>query len=298
MGTSATKAVLIIGGSGFVGTHLAMSLRKDYKVFATTYSNRTQIPGVTNLPFDLENDDWVKRIIYLVRPDIIIYAAGCNDPSWAEDQPKTSSFVHTGSLVALTNASEIVQSKFIYLSNAYVFDGEAGNYRETDTTLASTSLGRAKIGGENFIRGRSLNYVIIRSAPLLGRGNGHNFSFLDRLRYRLDRRQRVELSTDELHTFAPVEGLVELVRRAIDTATRNKILHHGGLTKTTYAEVAQAFARRFKYDPSLVVHAPPLRRRPLDYSLNCTQAIQTLKIKPLLLEECFDLIEKKLVTRF
>ena len=34
----------------------------------------------------------------------------------------------------------------------------------------------------------------------------------------------------------------------------------------------------------------------LDYSLNSTLAVEQLKIKPFLLEESFDLIEKKLVT--
>ena len=42
-----TKAILIIGGSGFVGTHLALKLREGYKVFATYHTKRFAIPGVT-----------------------------------------------------------------------------------------------------------------------------------------------------------------------------------------------------------------------------------------------------------
>ncbi len=314
-----TRAVLIVGGSGFIGTHLALRLRDQFKVFATHLKHRINIPGVTSVPLDVDNKDWSKRVAYTCKPDVVIYACGFNNVKWAEDNTKDAEFVHTSGAGTLTNAADIFQPKFIYLSNCHVFDGSRGNYHETDTVLPATALGKAKLGGENFVRGRSLNYVIVRSSPLIGRGNGLSLSFLDRLRMALDRGERVELSTNEVHSYAHISGLVDLIARVADSGIRNKILHFGGLTKVNSLEWGRAFAERFGYDPKLVMEAqikvqaeeekakqqqeqpnkkkafsaPDLGNR--DYSLNSSLAIEMLKVKPLLMEQCFDLIEKDLV---
>ncbi len=295
----ATKSVLIIGGSGFVGTHLALRLREKHKVFATYFKRRVSVPGVTFVPFNMAQRDWVKRVVYMARPDVVIYAAGSNDVDWCEANPRETEWIHTGGAANVVGVTEMMQPKFIYLSNSYVFDGLKGNYREDDIILPSTALGKYKVSGENYVRGKSLNHVIVRSSPLFGRGNGYNRSFLDRLRMALDRKQRFEVDSRSLHSFAPVDNLVTLIDRVIDSGIRNKTLHHGGLTKLTLLEFAQAFARRFGYDQSLIIpkgDLEPSHHESRDYSLNSTQIVESLQIKPLLLEQSLDLIEKKLVS--
>ncbi|MCM2321717.1 MAG: sugar nucleotide-binding protein [Oligoflexia bacterium] len=299
-----TKAVFIVGGSGFVGTHLALRLRDRYKVFGTYCNHPVRIPGVTLLPMNLGNRNLIKRMVYTIRPEAVIYAAGSNDVDWVEANARESELAHTSGAASISNVAEIFQPKFVYLSNCYTFDGNRGNYHEGDTVLPATALGKAKVGGENFIRGKSLNYVIIRSSPIFGRGNGISRTFLDRLRMKLARGERIEASDSELHSFAPIEGLAEVIDRVLDSGIRNKTLHYGGLTKVTLYEWARLFARRFGYPAELITAkrltsgtASNYELPQLDYSLNSTQSYGMLKIKPLLLEESFDLIEKNLVPR-
>ncbi len=303
---ASSRAVLIIGGSGFIGTHLALRLRAGFKVFATYNTKPQVIPGVTFLPVNVANRNWVKRVVYTAKPDVIVFAAGSNSLEWAEANPREAERIHTGGAATVSNVAEILQPKFIYLSNCYAFDGHRGNYRETDIILPSSQIGKAKVGGENFIRGKSLNYVIIRSSPLYGRGNGLRLSLLDRLRTRLDRGERTEVSTTEYHSFAPVSGLVDLIERLVDGGLKNKIIHFGGLTKTTHYDFARTFASRFDYDPSLIVvrrtqyhdkSKEMIEAHTFDFSLNSTHVTETLKLKPLLLEEGFDLLDQQLVAR-
>ncbi|MCM2276893.1 MAG: sugar nucleotide-binding protein [Oligoflexia bacterium] len=299
-----TKAVLIVGGSGFVGTHLAIHLRERYKVFATYNENPVRIPGVTLLPVNLGNRNHLKRVVYTIRPEAVIYAAGSNDVDWAEANPREAESLHTSGAASVSNVAEIFQPKFIYLSNCYPFDGTRGNYHEGDTVLPVTALGKAKVGGENYIRGKALSYVIIRSSPLLARGNGIHLSFLDRLRMKLAARERIEVAESELHSFAAIDGLLEMIDRVLDSGLRNKTLHYGGRTKLSLYELSRLFAGRFGYDPELILakkHTSGTTSNyelpRLDYSLNSTQTYEMLKIEPLLLEQSFDLIEKKLVAR-
>ncbi len=299
------KSILIIGGSGFIGTHLALKLRQGYsKVFATYYSHPIRIPGVTFLPCNLENRNWVKRIVYTTQPDVVIYLAGNNDIQWSEKNVRTTELLHSAGPATLSNFTEILQPRFIFLSNSYVFDGSRGNYHVNDTVLPGSILGRMKLGGENIIRNKSLNYIILRSSPLFGRGNGKNLNFLDHLRIRLEKNQRIEVASDELHSYTPVDGFCDVIQLLIDSGIRNRTLHYGGLTKVFYFEFARKFAQRFSYSPHLILKKSRISEKGLseeesfkDFSLNSTQTAELLKIKPLLLEESFDLIEKNLIPR-
>ena len=292
-----TKSVLIIGGSGFVGTQLALRMRDQFKVFITYHKHPTRIAGVTSLPLSTDNRDWSKRIAYLAKPDTIIYAAGSNNVVAAETDPRVADNAHVGGPATIADVADILQPKFIYLSNCFVFDGSRGNYHEPDIALPYTALGKSKLGGENFVRGRSLNYLIVRSSPLIGRGNGLSFTFFDRVRASLDRGERLELPNHENFSFVPISCLADMLIRVIEGGARNRVLHFGGLTKLTHYEWATQFAQRFNYDPRLIVpsHTNGTKK---DYSLNCTQATQMLKLKPLLIQESFDLIDQELVPSF
>jgi dTDP-4-dehydrorhamnose reductase len=298
---ASTKSILIVGGSGFLGTHLALKLRQGYnKVFATFFNHSMVIPGVTFIPCNVENRNWVKRIVYATQPNVVIYLAGKNDVAWSEQNGRTAELVHSSGPATLANFTEMLQPRFIFVSNPFVFDGSRGNYRENDTLLPGSTLGRMKLGGENVVRSKSLNHVILRSSPLFGRGNGANLSFMDRLRMKLDRGERIETDSKELFSFAPTDGFCDLIQKVIDSSVRNRVFHYGGLTKTTLFEFGREFAKRFRYDPQLVIPKAMAQglteqEKQSDFSLNVTQTIEALKIKPLLLEEGFDLIEKKLV---
>lgn len=308
---TAIKSTLIIGGSGFVGTHLALRLRDSYKVFATYHKHPVTIPGVTTLPMDVDNRTWIKRVILMSKPDFVIFC-----PAYTENMRRAKDFtelerLHSKGAATVLNCAEMYHPKFIYLSTCEVFDGDRGNYRETEPALPATSLGKAKMAAENYIRSRSLHSVIIRCSPLFGRGNGLNLTFTDRLRIQLDRGKAIDVPANEIHSFAHVEGLAEVVAEVLARpAVRNKSIHYGGLTKMTLVEFAKIFARRFGYDPKLItptmpvrddapnsVHRTSERKAILDFSLNSSQAVELLKIKPLLLQESLDLIEKKLVVR-
>lgn len=302
MGT--TKSILIVGGNGFIGTHLALKLRETYKVFATYHTQPYSIPGVTFLPFSVDNRNWVKRVVYTTQPEVVVYLVGNSRREWSQANARDAERLHANGAATLAGTTDIMQPRFIYVSNSYVFDGTRGNYHESDTVLPGTILGKMKLSGENVVKSKCLNYIVLRSSPIFGRGNGVNLSFLDLLRMSLDRNQRIEMPARELHSFASIEGLCDLIARLIDSGVRNRVLHFGGLTKMSFLDFSRSFAKRFGYDPNLIVPRSFQKKSSLtedvikDFSLNSTQATETLKIKPLLLEEGFDLIEKKLITPF
>ncbi len=307
-----TKAILIVGGSGTIGAQLALELRGTHRVYATYFKKPFRMDGVTPIPLNLTDRIWCKRVLYTIQPEVIIYCVGNNDPDFAGRHERIAELTHSGGPANLLGTTDFGSTKFIYLSSSYVFDGGRGNYREGDVVLPSSNLGKYKVGGENYIRGKSVNYIIVRSAPLISQGNGYTQTFLDRLIFGLSHGHRLALPSTDLYSFAHISTLRTLISRLVDSGIRNKTIHCSGLTRASQYDFARLFAQRFDFDPSLVVAsggsvlgasggyqggkavltAAPLH---LDFSLNGSQAAEILKIKPLLLQESFDLIEKDLV---
>ena len=239
-----------------------------------------------------------------------IFAAGSSSLEWCSEHADQADKVHMDGPSTLAIMTAMMQPRFIFLSSPYVFDGYAGNYHENDMILPGSVLGRLKSGAENVIKSKCSNFVILRASPVMGRGNGKNNSYLDKLRVALDKSQRFEASNQELHSFVGVEGFTEVVRKLIDSGLKNKVVHYGGITKVTYYDFARQFATRFGYDEGLIQAKARLQTKArtqtsssldenfiFDFSLNSTQTIEALKVKPFLLEESFNLIEKQLIPR-
>jgi dTDP-4-dehydrorhamnose reductase len=309
---SSAKAILIVGGSGTIGTQLALELRESHRVYATYLKTPFRMDGVTPIPLSLADRTWCKRISYTLHPEVIIYCAGNNDPDFAGRNERIAELAHSAGPANLLGTTDFGAPKFIYLSSSYVFDGGKGNYRESDVVLPASNLGKYKVGGENYIRGKSVNYVIVRSGPLVTQGNGYTRTFLDRLLQGLSRGERMTLPSNDLYSFTHISSLRTLISRLVDAGVRNKTIHCTGLARVSYYDFARLLAQRFGYDPSLVVPSggivqgaavsyqggkATISAAPshLDFSLNGSASVEMLKLKPLLLEECFDLIEKDLV---
>jgi dTDP-4-dehydrorhamnose reductase len=287
------KTILIVGGSGYLGTHLCLKLRDNYKVFATYHKNPTQIQGVTFFPLDALKRDFAKRLMYSIRPEIIIYVAGSNDVAWAEKNPRDADRIHTGGTVNISTVSEIFQPKLIYLSNAYVFDGKRGNYHEIDVVLPEAALGKSKLSSENFIKSKSLNFCILRSSPIFGRGTVRHPTLLDQLRIALAKKQRIELSHDAYHSWIPMPHFLQAVEGLIENPQRNKVYHLGGLTRATAFDLGREFAREYGYSPDLI--QPLGARTPeLDFSLNSSQLLKQIGMRTQELTESLHLLRKEM----
>ncbi|MBU6375953.1 MAG: sugar nucleotide-binding protein [Bdellovibrionales bacterium] len=289
------RSVLIVGGSGFVGTHLAIRLRDELKVFTTDFRQPKRIRGVTSLAMPLLKPDEIKNTVLMTQADVVVYAAGSGSSKSSQEIEAINS---SGALSVLAAAS-LLGSKFIYLSSAQVFDGAKGGYREVDAPVPADDLGKAKLAAENGIRTRGLNYLILRSSPVYGLGPASKPSITDRVLSDLCLGNPVELDDREVHSFAPVESLVEFIARSCVTEGARGILHHGGGEPCTLLELGRQLAQRFKLSPSLLRpkksdgSGDPGKR---DLTLNSSVAADLLKMQPLLLEQGFNLLEKQLLT--
>jgi dTDP-4-dehydrorhamnose reductase len=286
--------IVIIGGNGFLGSHLARYLRRRARVVLTYVRNPVPIEGVLSLPIDTRDTNVMKRLLYAQQPDAVVYLAGTENPAWVEKDPKLAEKVISTAAGDALHTAEILSAKFLYISSTLVFDGTRGNYKETDNVSPTTLLGKLKAGGENLVRGRAVNAAVLRFSPLVGSAHPWRPSFFDRLRKSLESGEAVELLHDEYHSWLPVSSAVTAIAAAIERAPKSALYHLGGLTRLTPYEMGLLFARTLGYDETRVLP----KKRPIqkgmiilpegqkfDFSLNSSEIIRGLDVKTAPIEE-------------
>lgn len=286
------KRILIFGASGFVGTSLAQFLSQEHQVFGTYRHELTRVPGVTYFRFnEIEDKDRVKDLASRCEPHIVIYCAGKNDIDYYEKDQVQAQLVFSGGAGGTLSGVETYKPKYIYLSSDHVFSGTEGNTHENGSTLAYTNIGKAKVGGETYIRNRSLNHVIIRAAPLLGRGTLDHPSWIDQMREDLFLGKEMKFTTQVFHNPIHISALHKAIKTVIDSDLKNRVLHVAGLTKATPFEVASLFASLFGYDLQLIKPFEDPRQKTHDFSMNFSESLKLLQTQPLFLEQSFDLLK-------
>lgn len=130
------KKILIVGGSGFVGTNLvnALSRKKEYKVFSTIFKKR-KLKNLKKIKYyrgDLKNPNFCDRITK--EKDIVIMSAAFTAGAKViENNPMEFVTVNTQINLNILNACKKNKiEKFIFLSSSVVYPNKSKPMKEHD----------------------------------------------------------------------------------------------------------------------------------------------------------------------
>ena len=117
----------------------------------------------------------VRSVLSEVGPDVIVNAAAYTKVDLAETQPDEAFRANRDGPAVLAAASAAASIPLVHLSTDYVFDGSKSSpYVESDQVAPLGIYGRSKEAGEQAVRQRCREHVIIRTAWMYGR-HGTNF---------------------------------------------------------------------------------------------------------------------------
>ena len=159
------KRYLITGYKGQLGYDIKRELnnRGEYDVLALDKED-----------MDITDREQVINIIKDYKPDVIFHCAAWTAVDKAEDMEETVKEINVEGTKNIVDASLMVDSKVVYMSTDYVFDGiKDGLYTEEDKTNPKSVYGMTKYLGEEEVR-RNPNHFITRISWVFGI-NGNNF---------------------------------------------------------------------------------------------------------------------------
>ena len=123
---------------------------------------------------DITNRENVIEVITKFKPDVIFHCAAWTNVDKAEDEKEKVEEVNILGTKYITEASIKVNSKIIYISTDYVFDGtKDGLYSTNDEVNPKSIYGKSKYLGEEEIR-KNPKHFITRVSWVFGI-NGNNF---------------------------------------------------------------------------------------------------------------------------
>jgi dTDP-4-dehydrorhamnose reductase len=152
------RKIALIGADGQLGTDLSRELQGLCQFFPLTLHdiNITDINSINNS-------------LSKINPDIVISTAGISNVPNCEKEPLEAYNVNSVGMKFLTDWCQIHDSKLVFFSTDYVFDGERNEpYTEYDKPNPINTYGISKYAAELYITSNHSNFIIARITGLYG----------------------------------------------------------------------------------------------------------------------------------
>ncbi|HTO17058.1 MAG TPA: SDR family oxidoreductase [Edaphocola sp.] len=166
--------ILIVGASGLVGGNcLKHFIEEGHQVIGTHMSYATNHTVFFNtLKPNIKSNFDVKSF----QPDVIVHCGALTHVDYCEEHIKESYEKTVKSTKNIIKLAKEYNSKLVYLSTDYVFDGKKGPYRENAPTHPINIYGKHKLMAEKAVLKELTNSLVLRITNVYGEEErGKNF---------------------------------------------------------------------------------------------------------------------------
>jgi dTDP-4-dehydrorhamnose reductase len=275
--------ILVIGHRGMLGQDLLARLASS---------------GMAAIGLDLEEIDitrsqQVHAITRDHQPSLVINCAAYTAVDQAESEPDLAFAVNRDGPQNLADACHGLGIPLIHISTDYVFDGEARRpYREDDAVNPINVYGHSKWEGEQAVRSRLLQHLIVRTAWLYGI-HGHNFvkTILQLARDREELRVVADQYGSPTWTGDMSDALVAMAGQVVADSGSIQwgTYHYCNAGETTWYDLARLIVEEARHKgPVKVTRVVPIASaeyplptpRPAYSVLDCTRIARSFGITP------------------
>ena len=283
------KRVLIVGASGFIGSNLAIYLRKKYEVFGTYHRNKISIEGCQMFHLNILDKTEIARIIGSIQPNILIHCAALTDVDYCEKKEITASEINILGTESLVKYSSPQGIQFIYLSDACIYGYDGGPIKTNHELSILGPLNvysKTKLKGEEKVKEFCVNYQIVRLAQAYGLSGGVNDCFTDRYFEKFNKKKTLIVFSNQYSTPILIDDVGVAFDRIIEDSPPSEVYNLGGPQVINESDFAKLFALIFKYsenlvNPSAYVRSSDHAELSLNSSLNTEKFINRFKYQPL-----------------
>lgn len=264
--------VLITGASGQLGAYLLQHyVERGVPTVAWSGTTTGELCGVALEPVDLECTDEIEGHLDRASPDLMIHCAAVSGVGDAYQNPSRAIAINTTATARLAQLARDRKCRLVYISTDMVFDGEQGDYNETDVAEPISVYGKSKLGGEAGVLALSAGLVmrvsLLHGTSLVGRP-----TFVQQLLQALRNGQTFCLFEDEWRTPLDLATAAESIAVAAESETSG-LLHLGGCTKLSRHEMGLQIVNAAGLSTDLIevgsrLNVEAAEPRPRDLSLD------------------------------
>jgi len=276
--------VIVTGANGMLGSGIIKEFGGKYKFYSVDKDPLEPIlPNPVQV--DLTDRKKLEQIFTEIKPDLVIHCAAITNVDFCEDNPELAHKVNveaTGNLAKLCKKSNAVM---IYISTDYVFDGDKGNYTESDSPSPVGVYAKTKLQGEDEVITSGAKYIIARTS-IYGWNMLKKACFVEWIINSNKEKKEVNIFTDQFSTPIFTINLAEILFELYENKNYG-LFNIVGSEKISKYDFAMKIAEIFNLDKSLIKKTtidkfPFKAKRPKDISLNIEKVKRLLKKTKLL----------------
>lgn len=156
--------ILVLGGSGQLGTALRRELSAQHELMAPASAD-----------VNLRDATSMRNAVERARPDVVVNAAAYTRVDDAEKEPELAYAINATAPGVLAGAAQSSGARFLHVSTDYVFDGGGGApYLPSSAVAPLNVYGASKLAGEGAVMSACVRATVIRTAWVHS-GGGTNF---------------------------------------------------------------------------------------------------------------------------
>ena len=167
--------ILITGSNGLLGQKIVrQALKKGITFLATSKGDNrnTDCPAELYQSMDICSMEEIAKVFETFKPTHVIHTAAITNVDACELNPAECELVNVTATRYLFEASQKTNAHFQLLSTDFIFDGEKGNYKETDEPNPLSVYANSKVDGEAILlKADYRNSSIVRTIIVYGIGN-------------------------------------------------------------------------------------------------------------------------------
>ncbi|MEM7029095.1 MAG: SDR family oxidoreductase [Chloroflexota bacterium] len=157
------QPLLITGGSGYLGSHLATQASENYDVNVTYSSNPSATIGTAH-PLDITNQGQVQKLIEQVKPQAIIHCIAANP---GVDENKMMAINAEGTRFVAESAVRL-GIRLVHVSTDALHDGKHPPYSDDAPPTPTNTYGQSKAKAEEYIKDIAPQAAIVRTSLIYG----------------------------------------------------------------------------------------------------------------------------------
>ena len=283
---------LIIGASGFIGSEIYNQLKAKEKPLRGTYYSSIK-PELYKL--NMISQEEVKLAFEKFKPKNTYMPAYIPNVDYCEINDKPNEINELG----VTNVVKMCKkfnSKLIFYSSDYIFDGVSGPYSETDKPNPINRYGQTKILCENLVA-QLQNYLIIRTTVVYGY-NPESKNFLMTLTKDLKNQIEKAIPNDQIGSPTYVKDLAVISIKLVEE-NKNGIYNVAGPDLCSRYVFALKIAHSFGLNENLIkpISSEQLKqpaKRPLRGGLIIDKIRIEINANPSGIDNVLDTIKRKI----
>ena len=283
------KKVLIIGSNGLLGQKSVIELAQKYEVAGADLQPESIHSKIPYFQLDITDQKTIEQGVQRFAPNIIFNASAYTAVDRAEIEQDICYAVNVNGVKNLAKICAQQNIKLLHISTDYVFDGEKGNYDESDSTNPINFYGQSKLDGEQAVFDSDCDFLIGRTAVLFGYGKNIQPNFVLWVLNELRNGKSIRVVDDQIGNPTIADHLAFSCQQLLDKDARG-LYHLAGDKPVSRYDLAVAIADEFNCDISLISRIKThefkqLAKRPLDVGLDISKANKEHGIKLFSLDE-------------